>query len=876
MSGPLPTGSPPQEASSAASPFITFDKKHKEHSRIRRRNRLITSCLECRRRKLKCDKQQPCTNCTRFSRPCVFIAPALDPEAQAKLAEVKEKMGLLEKTLEDDVARRTTPSSGKPLFEAPRLPGQEPGHSDEEDEEDAKDLEFIDIATEHATYYEDEGNDDVVDLGIAMGKLRITERVGGLVRPRLSEELNEALKLVPDVDQSLNPYAGQSPDSWMSPSSDFLAPSSSFYFAPGVEKTSLMTYLPNKVLVDKLIAHYWEAVHPIVRTVHRPSFERKYDAFWKNIAAGIEPPRSFQAVLFAALLSSVVSLPTDRCLNEFAAEKQGLVDNFRLGSESALARANFLRTTKLETLQAIVMYLLALCRAEVSRAHSALTGAVIRLAECMGLHRDPSTYSSNPVEIQIRRLIWYQICFLDLRTCEATGPRPQIRRDEYDTRFPLNVDDDELERAAQRGDNITQDSKSFTHMTITRMRSECFEMYRMIWVERPKLQRKAEPGEKKMTLTGLLGRIQSFRAAMEKAYLPMMSRANPLHAVAMEMYGMLSSRLYLATLHPFASSDKRKMPERLRQIMISSCIMIVEHSMNIDQQPALSQWSWYVGALHQYHSAMLLLSEMYVTRVDAALSARIWRCLDYTFELPASLSENEKIRFLLSELVERTGSYASLRRVRAPSDMPHVGPRPKTSSHAWPNGSPFQHHANLHLEDRDHTGSVTPASNGYAPSNSPYSQYSNPPPEQPQRTFNPPSLPPKGPLGAIPQVDWVSVDMSAQDLSQLPPVSNPEPYSFGGFAPSNPTPSPIPPVYTTSGAERAGTSAAAPLPSQGVTAGTNTSPTDAMINDIDWNEWDKLFGSAQMGPGNVVIPPFTFPTFEPHEFQWSGDGGGLQ
>jgi hypothetical protein len=348
MSGLNPTGSP-QDVN-------THETRLKDHSRIRRRNRLITSCLECRRRKLKCDKQQPCTNCTRFSRPCVFIAPSLDPEAQAKLAEVKEKMGMLEKTLEDDVARRKTP---KPLFEAPSLPGQELAHSDEEDEEDAKDLEFIDIATEHATYYEDEGNDDVVDLGIAMGKMRITERVGGLVRPRLSEELIEALKLVPDIDPSLNPYAGQSPSSWMSPSSDFLAPSSGFYFAPGIEKTTLMTYLPNKILVDKLLIHYWEAVYPIVRTVHRPSFERKYDAFWKSVASGIEPHRSFQAVIFATLLQSVISMPADKALTEFGTEKQGLVNSFRLGTESALSRANFLRTTKLETLQATVMYLVS-------------------------------------------------------------------------------------------------------------------------------------------------------------------------------------------------------------------------------------------------------------------------------------------------------------------------------------------------------------------------------------------------------------------------------------------------------------------------------------------------------------------------------------
>lgn len=46
--------------------------------RIRRRNRMITSCLECRRRKLKCNKSHPCTNCVKFTRDCVFLAPALD------------------------------------------------------------------------------------------------------------------------------------------------------------------------------------------------------------------------------------------------------------------------------------------------------------------------------------------------------------------------------------------------------------------------------------------------------------------------------------------------------------------------------------------------------------------------------------------------------------------------------------------------------------------------------------------------------------------------------------------------------------------------------------------------------------------------------
>lgn len=50
--------------------------------RSRRRQRVINSCFECRRRKLRCSKSYPCSNCSRFSRNCVFVA-FQDPQAQA-------------------------------------------------------------------------------------------------------------------------------------------------------------------------------------------------------------------------------------------------------------------------------------------------------------------------------------------------------------------------------------------------------------------------------------------------------------------------------------------------------------------------------------------------------------------------------------------------------------------------------------------------------------------------------------------------------------------------------------------------------------------------------------------------------------------------
>lgn len=44
-------------------------------------------------------------------------------------------------------------------------------------------------------------------------------------------------------------------------------------------------------------------------------------------------------------------------LMEFGTTKKDLVDNFQMGTETALGRANVIRTTKVETLQALVMYM---------------------------------------------------------------------------------------------------------------------------------------------------------------------------------------------------------------------------------------------------------------------------------------------------------------------------------------------------------------------------------------------------------------------------------------------------------------------------------------------------------------------------------------
>lgn len=74
---------------------------------------------------------------------------------------------------------------------------------------------------------------------------------------------------------------------------------------------------------------------------------------------GVEPASSLQAVVFAAMFSGVVSMPDEAVLQHFGVPKKDLVHNFQIGTETALGRANIIRTTKIETLQAFIMYMVS-------------------------------------------------------------------------------------------------------------------------------------------------------------------------------------------------------------------------------------------------------------------------------------------------------------------------------------------------------------------------------------------------------------------------------------------------------------------------------------------------------------------------------------
>lgn len=137
-------------------------------------------------------------------RECRYLGPKLDEAGVLRLTALKDKVGSLERQLEQDVVGAGDPGrrSRQAHYSSTSHPQhpQEQSHSLADDVEQDEDAEFFDeaggleptgLAAIDAAYDDgvDVGADDVVDLGVLVGKMRITDRISGLSRPKLAEEV---------------------------------------------------------------------------------------------------------------------------------------------------------------------------------------------------------------------------------------------------------------------------------------------------------------------------------------------------------------------------------------------------------------------------------------------------------------------------------------------------------------------------------------------------------------------------------------------------------------------------------------------------------------------------------------------------------------
>ncbi|CAI7613380.1 unnamed protein product [Penicillium glandicola] len=636
----------------------------------RRRNRVIHSCLECRRRKMKCDRADHCENCRTSELQCIYVKSAVtDAEFRRKLTEVKEAKDVIDGALRADFDK---PSNSKNEHRKRiRQPEDSKYHSDTSDDGY---LEPTPLAVQDAAYADD-ADDEIEDLGIRIGRMWLGERIGGLYRPKIADEILSSLQhssrgpsqLVLSPVVPATTYESVKNKSFETPSVNII-----FDQIPRHEPP--MQHIPPRHIADQMLNHYWSTVHPVARILHRPSFAQRYETWWELIESGHIAPSSLGAIVSSVLFSAIIAMSEARVLELCHIPREEMKRRLQIGTEIALSKARILHSTKIETLQAFVAYLLPMCAEEISRSHSVLTGMAVRIAECMGLHRDPTEYGFSPAECQTRRLVWYQVCYLDLKTSEIQGPRRFIHEDGYTTRLPLDVSSSQS--------HPPKTSPAYNDLIFSMIRFECQEMQRRCLTLRNRID------QKKISLTKAISKAEAFRIAMDAKYGPYLntSSPSPMQRMSSLVLKLFVSLLYITLLHRYMNSVTYRLPDRLRQIVLAKGTEALENAVELESAEDIQQWAWYSSSYQQYHTAFLLLFEVlqYPMRKEAT---RIWRCLDFIFAdaftnipsmspmgSPPTMEEiiahrDVKARYLLTLICEKMRAYQKAKGLKSPLEF---------------------------------------------------------------------------------------------------------------------------------------------------------------------------------------------------------------
>jgi len=334
---------------------------------------------------------------------------------------------------------------------------------------------------------------------LRIGKLSITDRIGGLQRGRALEEAQRVLKTVyerhPGLEERSEADRLSAPVvAWFKPHD--LLPLGRLFSTPpealGGDYISL-SGRQQQLLIDR----FFLAVYPVCALASRADLSRQ--------SLQLAPLR------LAAMYSAAVSLPLLDSQRLFELSKPSLVRRLHTAATEALCRADSVNCNELAIFQALLIYLTPQFMGEISRSHSIYINALIRHFQIAGHDRPLETDS-----VTVRSLkghLWHHLLFLNIRATEAVGPTRTLFDDKFAELPPM--------RSAE-------DIVSF-------VRYECYNLHRWVFLERENVAAGRVPIEGCLQVANQ--RIQDIRAQ----YLSSLD-----HRVPLQRYAYLVGTLLLA------------------------------------------------------------------------------------------------------------------------------------------------------------------------------------------------------------------------------------------------------------------------------------------------------------------------------------------
>ncbi|KAK5445354.1 hypothetical protein LTS15_010135 [Exophiala xenobiotica] len=549
------------------------------------------SCVACRRRKIRCDRKQPCSYCTKLNLSCTYPGSDQDGKRarpQNYLLSRLERVESSLQRLESKGPAVESPHASEPASSSSHESGIARNRQRTPDPESGKlVLEEGDTRYVTTSFWTDLDNADKDTA--AKGDHPTTTEIDSVPS---AETINEAGR-----------YQG-------------------FIFAFSSESVDLHQLHPIEGRIFTMWQVFLENVDPLVKLIHVPTIQRQILHASQNLA---NIPPAFESLMFSMYYAAVTSVQcADTCRTLFQEERQTSLDRYCFGTEQALAKANFMSNPNVPTLQALTLYLICARPCADKTYIWSMTGLLIRLATKLGLHRDPVALGLNPFQSEIRRRLWWQILILDVRTAEDNDLDPIICEHSFDTKFPANVNDVDLDV------NMTEAVTESEHRTemlyaLTRLKVS-YGARQLVFSSKFT----TDNGYPSLSSQEKVDKTESLLKEIEHKYLRDCDTAIPLCFLAATATRMIMAKIKLTISHPARSSSGISQ-DRL-QDLVENSIEIVEYAHTLQCSEQYRRWVWLFQTYIAWDAVAFLLHSMNAARIQSpTLLERAWKTINTFF-----------------------------------------------------------------------------------------------------------------------------------------------------------------------------------------------------------------------------------------------------
>lgn len=561
--------------------------------------------------------------------------------------------------IKDRREENTSPSAPPPTGNVP-VQGSHgrawPGETDKGREEEEEKCPFM-LASDPKTFAPQNMENEFGRLVIDEGRSRY---VSNRFWATLGDEIEEMQDILDPSSSDEDDYPSPQP-STNSTSHD------GFLFGFHSLSHSLRGYHPPPEQVAVLWDAYLKNVAPLISILHKPTVRKLFDGPAQNPSL---LDKNSEALVFTIYFVAIISMSQEQCQSKLGETREALVSRYRFAVEQALAKANLLNTQNLMLLQAAVLFLIGVRREDDTKFVWAMTAIVLRLAQGLGLHRDGLNFGLKPFETEMRRRLWWHICLLDIRSSEDHGTDAQIHEQSYDTRIPLNVNDDEITPDMQEP---PVEHEGCTEMTFSLIRFEVTAALRRISYTCPSGRFRFEKSKPPLEACGNV--IQAVNRRVEERYIKHCDMSIPIFWVCATVTRLILAKLWHIIHHPLTRHDRQaSLSQVSRDNLFFTSIEVIEFSRLLETNEHTAKWGWLFATNMQWHAIAFVLSELCV-RPFCPITQRAWLAVNSVYGTWEQHAKHKKGMLWrpLSKLMKR----ATAVRVKQQEEMrAEFSPRP--------------------------------------------------------------------------------------------------------------------------------------------------------------------------------------------------------